>query len=520
MRRCRALFSTLFLLAVAVSAQDRPAGHLRVRVSLDPAASSTPASGRLIVLMTNNLKPLDTIDVGLGDEAKGIWLAAKEIHGLEPGATVEFDPDDLAAPEPFSSAPAGDYQLMALLDVDHNAAYRTFTAGDLRSAVVPIKSLNRSQASEAALSLSTRVTEPAVTPPEGADAFDFVSASLSKFWGREIHMRGFVVLPPDYAASSRRYPAVYFTHGFGGYLGNLASRFDPPLAKGMKEGNLPPMIWVLLDQSFSGGTHEFLDSLNNGPWGTALTAELIPHLERTYRMERSPRGRFLNGHSSGGWATLWLQVTYPTIFGGTWSTSPDPVDFREFTNVDLSMDTNMYRDKNGALRPLVRMDGRNVEDLEQFAKQEAVLGDYGGQLASFEWVFSPRGMNGVPAPLFDRRTGAIDRAVARYWLDRYDIRQILTTNAARLAPRLHGKIHVIVGTEDTFFLDRAVRRLELAIDSRGYDARFTYIPGRNHFDLYDGHLLTRIAMQMYATAFPSAQWKPRVAPDPVTELAK
>ena len=52
-------------------------------------------------------------------------------------------------------------------------------------------------------------------------------------------------------------------------------------------------------------------------------------------MDGHASGRFLNGHSSGGWATLQLQTHYPKIFGGTWSTSPDPSDFHDFTGVDL-----------------------------------------------------------------------------------------------------------------------------------------------------------------------------------------
>ncbi len=94
------------------------------------------------------------------------------------------------------------------------------------------------------------------------------------------------------------------------------------------------MIWVFLDESSATGTHEFADSVNNGPWGQALTTELIPYLESHYRMDADVQGRFLNGHSSGGWATLWLQTRYPKIFGGTWSTSPDPSDFHDFTGAE------------------------------------------------------------------------------------------------------------------------------------------------------------------------------------------
>jgi hypothetical protein len=165
-------------------------------------------------------------------------------------------------------------------------------------------------------------------------------------------------------------------------------------------------------------------------------------------MDSRPRGRFLTGHSSGGWATLWLQVTYPRFFGGTWSTSPDPVDFRDFTNIDLTMDRNVYTRSDGTSTRLVRMNGRDVESFEDLSRQEQVLGEYGGQISSFDWVFSPRGPDGRPMPLFDRDSGVVNREVADYWLQHYDISRILTSKARELVGDLRGKIHVIVGTAD------------------------------------------------------------------------
>jgi hypothetical protein len=288
----------------------------------------------------------------------------------------------------------------------------------------------------------------------------------------------------------------------------------------MADGNVPPMIWVILDETCPGGTHEFADSVNNGPWGEALTTELIPYLERTYRMDAKPSSRFLTGHSSGGWATMWLEVTYPKIFGGNWSTSPDPVDFRDFTNIDQTKYENAYTRPNGKATSLVRRGGKDVVSFAQLSREEVVMGDYGGQIASFEWVFSPRGKDGRPMPMFDRETGAIHRDVADYWLAHYDISRILTQNAKQLEPELHGKIHIIVGTADTFYLDGAVHLLQQAIAPLGYNAKITYLDGRTHMDLYKGGLETRISEQMYDVARPGNHWQAKTAPDAATELAK
>ena len=150
--------------------------------------------------------------------------------------------------------------------------------------------------------------------------------------------------------------------------------------------------------------------------------------------------------------------------------------------------------------------------MEQLARQECVLGDYGGQLASFEWVFSPRGADGRPLQMFNRETGAVDPAVVGYWRDHYDLARIVQKNWAIRGPSLKGKIHLIVGTADTFYLDGATHKFEAVLKSLNADPHFIYIDNRTHFDLYKvgddpRALFDTIAAQMYAVARPRQQWK-------------
>jgi hypothetical protein len=245
---------------------------------------------------------------------------------------------------------------------------------------------------------------------------------------------------------------------------------------------------------------------------------LIPHLEASYRMDADANGRFLNGHSSGGWATLWLQTRYPKIFGGTWSTSPDPSDFHDFTGVDLyAPHANVYRRPDGSAYPLVRDHAKVLGTFEQFAKLERVLGSYGGQMSSFEWVFSPRGEDGRPEPMFDRDTGDVDPAVVTYWRDHYDIAWRLQHEWPTLKTDLDGKIHLYVGTADTFYLDGSAHKLKAVLDGLGAKTEFRFLPDRTHGNLYwigkDHHgLLKQISWAMYAIARPDSKLKPAVAP--------
>ena len=173
--------------------------------------------------------------------------------------------------------------------------------------------------------------------------------------------------------------------------------------------------------------------------------------------------------------------------------------------------TNLYRGADGVPYALTRPTAHEPAfTLEKYARSEAVLGAYGGQMASFDWTFSPRGSNGQPLPLFNRDSGEVDPKVAAYWCENYDIAHIIVRDWMRLKPDLDGKIHLTVGTADTYYLDGPARGLDAALRSVGAKSDFRYLPGKNHDDLYaEGDdlnaLLKRIAWEIYAQARPDAK---------------
>jgi len=507
-----------------VRADDAPLQHRIVRVSLD-AGAAKGLSGRLIVFAMpasdardGKVEAVDTNPF----QPKAVSIAARDVSWIAPGQSVDLDTDGDSFPAGFSSLPPGDYLFQAVLDTGHDYNYSGRHAGDLVSAVTPVKLSPGAALPTLRLDTAVPAHDPWQLSPSApqavrdalpearrhAHAEILQSPSLTAFSGHPVSIRAWVVTPPGYDADgSTRYPTVYVTHGFGGgfdrYAATIANLWSAMASKAM-----PPMIWVLLDEAGPTGTHEFADSVNNGPWGQALTTEYIPWIEGRYRMDARVGGRFLNGHSSGGWATLWLQTRYPKVFGGTWSTSPDPSDFHDFTGIDLyAPDANAYHHADGTPIPLVRDKGKVIATVETFARMERVLGAYGGQLASFEWVFSPRGADGRPQPMFNRDTGAVDASVAAYWRDHFDIAQRLRTHWPELKPDLDGKIHLIVGTADTFYLDGSAKLLKNTLDGLHAKSDIRFLPGKTHFDLYaDGDdrqaLLKKIAWEMYATARP------------------
>jgi len=498
------LLGCLLAVTARTAYADGEGGPLRFSVRVGAGIKGT-VSGRLLVFFGPLQSASEEMTPGFGADTDKIWIAAREVSNASSATPIDLNPDEIVFPAPFATRPHGSYQVMALLDLNHDYAYAGSSPGDIRSPVISLPDLDPAHAGTMELVLTTRIPEPKLSLPPSSEVVDFVSPLLSAFWGRPIHMQAVVVLPPTYTSETKpKFPTVYWTHGFGHHLADIANDTAARVQKKMADGKYPEMIWVLLDESCPGGTHEFADSVNNGPWGQALVQEFIPYIEKTFRADVKRDSRLLTGHSSGGWASLWLEVNYPEIFGGSWPVSPDPVDFRSFPpNLRATPPENFYRQPNGKPQPLVREHGKDTMTLKQSMQQERVLGEYGGQMASFEWVWSPRGKDGRPMPLFDRDTGVVDRDVAKAW-EAYDIAEVLRKRADRLRPLLDGRIHLTVGTEDTFHLDEPAHLLEETAKELNLNMQFTFVPGKDHGNIYDNNLDEQIAREMDAIPRPKA----------------
>ena len=424
---------------------------------------------------------------------------AIDVTNLRPDEQVVFSrdkfstPDALAFPGPLDRLEQGKYYAQALIDLDNTRPEFDSGPGNLYSKVVECN-LPRSEVETIEL-VTERVIEPR-PPQQDTDRVKLVeirSKLLSDFHGREFKLRAGVVLPEDYdEMPEKQYPTLYSVPGFGG---DHASAWWMGRSRrgGRREGLSLQMIRVYLDPKVPLGHSVFADSANNGPCGEALITELIPEIERRFRAIPHAYGRFVTGHSSGGWSSLWLQVTYPDFFGGCWSTAPDPVDFRAFQTVNIYEDRNGHWTREGYPRPLARDNGKVMVTFGQLNRWEYVVGP-GYQLDSFDAVFSPHGAEGRPRQIMDKLTGTIDPEVAEYW-KRYDIRLILEQNWPILGPKLKGKIHVIAGAWDTFYLKNAVEYLNDFLKTTDYGGYVEILPG-DHGSFMTGQVRELIEKEM------------------------
>ena len=416
---------------------------------------------------------------------------AIDVTNLQPQEEVVFSsdkfdtPDALAYPEPLNWLEQGTYYAQALIDLDNTRPGFYSGPGNLHSKVVKC---DFPMSTNDTLKLETEYVFPGWTTPEDTDRVKLIeihSKLMSDFHGREIKIRAGIVLPDDYNDETERYfPTLYSVPGFGG---------DHCSAWGQQEESYQQFMRVYLDPQVPLGHSAFADSANNGPCGQALIQELIPEIERRFRAIPHAYGRFVTGHSSGGWSSLWLQVTYPDFFGGCWSLAPDPVDFRAFQTMNIYENTNGHWIREGYPRPLARENNNVGATFPEVNHWEYVVG-YGFQLDSFNAVFSPRGTDGNPRPIMDKLTGIIDPEVAEYWKN-YDIRLILEENWPSLGPKLKGKIHVIVGAWDNFYLNNAVEYLNDFLKTTDYEGYVEIHPG-DHSSFITSQLRERIEKEM------------------------
>ena len=211
-----------------------------------------------------------------------------------------------------------------------------------------------------------------------------------------------------------------------------------------------------------------VNTANMGPYGDAITYELIPEIEKRFRGIGQGWARFMYGGSTGGWEVLAAQVFYPDEYNGCYAACPDPIDFSRYTVVDIYKDKNAYYSSTKSWNPQLQPGMRNglgiaTSTLKGTCQRELALGDNGrsgDQWDIWEATFSPTNEQGYPKRIWDRKTGVIDSSVAAYWKEHYDLTHIIRRDWHKIGNKLAGRIHIYVGEMDNYFLNLAVYTAE------------------------------------------------------------
>lgn len=489
----KTLVAALFLTSALAHAQQS------IEIALAPGLRPAHPGGRVLVVLAaaDSKNPLRAIgDTGM-DAAPLFGTDAPDWKAGAPSdITARIDAGSAAFPlASFAQVKPGEYNVQALLRC-HPDLLVDDAPGNLYSAPQRVR-IDPSQPGTLRLELSKSFDGPEL-PADTAEV-RFVrlrSEKLSRFHGREMFLRAAVLLPAGFDEQpERRYPLMVEIGGYGQRCASLARMY----AKGSRMlGNwnaesLPRFLLVMPDGAGPLGDPYQVDSENHGPYGAALTEELIPHIESRFRGLGEARARFTTGHSTGGWVSLALQVHYPEFFNGCWSFAPDGVDFRHFQLIDVYKDKNAYVNRHGFERASKRtIDGDIEFSVRHECQLENVLGmgdswtRSGGQWGAWNATYGPRGKDGAPSSLWDPRTGELEDGLRNAW-KRHDLRLKLEENWKTLAPKLSGKLHVFVGDADDYFLNNAVVRLEnflkRAEPAHGGEIRFGWRAGHGYHPL-------------------------------------
>ncbi|MBM4052781.1 MAG: hypothetical protein FJ270_08595 [Planctomycetes bacterium] len=465
----------------SVAPIDPPAkpDRLRVRIPGDKVdlLAAGSSSGRILVFFVAEGSRVDA------DPAEAPFfedpqpMAGIDVRDLVAGVPVELGEGTAWYPYSMSDFD-GMFRVQAVLDRETTVRGH-MGPGNLMGQPTTI-TLSRSVEDDITLDLNELV--PQQPMPEGQVGEDpdrpqlvwvnLPSTLVTSRGTPAVHRAG-VILPPGYHDTThqrRIWPTIYLIPGFGGrHLG--AASFMKVVHSEIGAAALPPAVWVVLDPDGPLGHHGFVDSIANGPRGTALATELVPWLEERFRLDARPEGRLVTGHSSGGWSSLWLALTYPETFGACFSSAPDPIDFTAFQTVDLYAEPNAYVDGADAEFPSFREPMRDAFDRVCMNNRDEIM---------MEWVLSPEGLSGEqwdawcamwspvdsitghPRRLVDAATGAIDPVVIEAW-STYDLARRLRRDPEAMLPLWRERVHLVCGDRDNFYLERAVDRVRLKL---------------------------------------------------------
>jgi hypothetical protein len=432
-------------------------------------------------------------DLDPGDYAvQGVFNVYEQFH-LASGKTLWLPPDR-GEGQHWNHKPGNPYNAPVMLHIDPHSS--TTLHVTLDKVIPPI---------------AGTAEDPAVIAAKEPGAkwlryVHFRSQKLSKFWGRDMYLGAWVLLPDGFDEHPRaHYPLIvyqdHFRAGFGAPIPWVTA--PPPANAGSRtvagykffqdwtSGRLPRvlLLYVQSPNPYYDDSYD-VDSANVGPYGSAINEELIPFIEKRYRGIGQGWARATYGGSTGGWESLATQIFYPDMYNGTYTACPDPIDFHAYQNVDLYNDTNaFYRHGDFGTMPIAadrKPDGTIIGATGDEYRYEYVLGTHGRSTEQWDiWqaVFSPPGPDGYPKDVIDPLTGAIDKSTVAYWHDHYDLTAIVQREWPTLGPKLEGKLHLTVGDGDTYFLNNAVHRFQEMLDGTRNphsDATFQYGPRMPH----------------------------------------
>jgi len=473
---------------------------LTFEVRFSGEAHAGPLTGRVYVMLAQSDQREPQFQVR---RARGIPFWGQNVAELNPGEAGVVDENSFGFPlQNIHDIPPGEYYVQGFINVYtqfkrtdghtvwlHNDQWEgqnwLRSPGNMYSDVQKVF-IDPSQKQTIEVTCNHVIPPIEVEPDtKWVKRVKFQSKLLSDFWGQPMYIGATILLPKGYDENpDDNYPVNYIQGHFSlrapyGFREEKPSSDDRWGSRGYEffeywnSDECPRMLAVTFQHPcpYYDDSHA-MNSPNLGPYGDAITQELIPYIEENFRIIRKPYARVLSGGSTGGWISFALQVFHPDFFGGTFSLCPDALDFRAQHLVNIYEHKNAYYTDYDWLRverPVLRgTDGQVREMMKDENHYELAVGNNcrsGGQWEIYMACYGPVGEDGYPKEIWNKLTGEIDPEVAQYWKEHFDLRLYLEQNWAEIGPKLEGKLHIYVGDMDSYYLNNAVVFMEKYLES-------------------------------------------------------
>ena len=470
--------------------QDTHAITIQVEVAPD-IKDITKEKGRMFLFLSKNMRAEPYTQIWPSPVGK-TYIFAKNFDSFDISKGMSIHGSDNwnhTSEWSLSEVPSGEYNVQVLWDQDFSES-RIDAPGNILSEKQTITIEN---SEDIHIVLSKAIPQRKVVEHDLAQIIEMKSNVLSSWWQKPMYLKAAILLPHGYE-EGKVYSIRYNVAGYGGRYTRINRLLNnPEFMQWWDSEEAPQIITVFLDGEGPFGDSYQMDSENSGPYGQALIEEFIPHIEDIYRGTSSVETRFVDGCSTGGWVSLGLQLYYPDEFNGVFSYSPDAIEFENYQLINIYKDQNAYVNEFGYSRPVMRSTvGEPMLSMKEFIQYENVLGysdtylNSGGQFSAHTALYSPKGNNGLPQPLFDPSTGDIDTEVADHW-KKYDFKLYAQENWSELGPKLENKIYVWMGDMDHFYLNPATRAFADFIqetDNPRSDAEIVFSPMEGHCTQY------------------------------------
>jgi enterochelin esterase-like enzyme len=294
-------------------------------------------------------------------------------------------------------------------------------------------------------------------------------ALTNNMLGDPTRRRVAVYLPEGYETSSEEYPLFVDLVGFTGsglahfnwrpFGENVPQRLD----RLVDEHRMGPVVAVFPDCFTSLGGNQYINSASMGNWEDFLVDELIPEVERRFRVRKGRDHRAVFGKSSGGYGAIVHGLSRADAWGAVACHSGD-MGFRMCYMGDFPKLLDTLAEHNRSIVSLLDY----YESKPKLTHDDLHIIMVIAMAASYDP--DPDVPKGIRLPV-DLITGELDETLWANWLRHDPVEMVKASEYQRNLKSLRG-LYIDCGSKDQYALVYGARTFVKTLFQAGIDHRY------------------------------------------------